>query len=60
VNSTVIAQPHRLGQPWVRIVPGVFRVGTTFSGCYVVEDVGAYTFFDVGLPGYWPHISGIF
>ncbi len=58
MNSTVIAQPHRLGQPWVReIVPGVFRVGTTFSGCYVVEDAGAYTFFDVGLPGYWPQMT---
>ena len=49
------AQPARLGQPWVReIVPGVFRVGTTFLGCYAVEDAGAYTFIDVGLPGYWP------
>ena len=58
MNSTVIAQPHRLGQPWVReIVPGVFRVGTTFSGCYAVEDDGAYTFIDVGLRGYWPQIT---
>jgi glyoxylase-like metal-dependent hydrolase (beta-lactamase superfamily II) len=58
VNSTRIAQPRRLGQPWVQeIVPGVFRVGTTFSGCYVVEDDGAYTFIDMGLPGYWPQIT---
>ena len=58
VNSTVSAHPHRLGQPWVReIVPGVFRVGTTFLGCYVVEDAGAYTFIDVGLPGYWRQIT---
>ena len=49
---TRIAPPGRLGQPWVReIVPGVFRVGTTFLGCYAVEDAGAYTFIDVGLPG---------
>ncbi|HEY6314396.1 MAG TPA: hypothetical protein VIY52_26870 [Streptosporangiaceae bacterium] len=33
MNITPIAQPARLGQPWVReIVPGVFRVGTTFLG----------------------------
>jgi glyoxylase-like metal-dependent hydrolase (beta-lactamase superfamily II) len=58
VNSTRIAQPGRLGQPWVReIVPGVFRVGTTFLGCYAVEDAGAYTFIDVGLPGYWPQMT---
>jgi glyoxylase-like metal-dependent hydrolase (beta-lactamase superfamily II) len=58
MSVTQIAQPGRLGQPWVReIVPGVFRVGTTFSGCYVVEDAGAYTFIDVGLPGYWPQIT---
>ena len=48
-----------LGQPWVReIVPGVFRVGTTFLGCYAVDDAGAYTFIDVGLPGYWRQITG--
>jgi len=49
----------KLGQPWVReIVPGVFRVGTTFVGCYAVEDAGAYTFIDAGLPGYWRHMTG--
>ena len=53
MDMTRIAQPGRLGQPWVQeIVPGVFRVGTTFLGCYAVEDAGAYTFIDVGLPGY--------
>ncbi len=58
MNITGIAQPGRLGQPWVReIVPGVFRVGTTFLGCYAVEDAGAYTFIDVGLPGYWPQMT---
>jgi glyoxylase-like metal-dependent hydrolase (beta-lactamase superfamily II) len=58
VTSTRIARPGRLGQPWVQeIVPGVFRVGTTFLGCYVVEDAGAYTFIDVGLPGYWPQMT---
>ena len=58
MNITRIAQPGRLGQPWDReIVPGVFRVGTTFLGCYAVEDAGAYTFIDVGLPGYWPQMT---
>src|ERR1700744_2389858 len=58
MNSTRIAQPRRLGQPWVReIVPGVFRVGTTFLGCYVIEDASAYTFIDVGLPGYWQQMT---
>ena len=60
MTITRIAQPGRLklGQPWVReIVPGVFRVGTTFLGCYAVEDAGAYTFIDVGLPGYWPQMT---
>src|ERR1700740_1459251 len=57
-DITRIGQPGRLGQPWVReIVPGVFRVGTTFLGCYAVEDAGAYTFIDVGLPGYWPQMT---
>ena len=57
MTITRIAQPGRLGQPWVReIVPGDFRVGTTFLGCYAVEDAGAYTFIDVGLPGYWPQM----
>ncbi len=40
------------------IVPGVFRLGTSYVGCYVVEDGGAYTFIDTGLPGYWQHILG--
>ena len=60
MTITRIAHPDRLklGQPWVReIVPGVFRVGTTFLGCYAVEDAGAYTFIDVGLPGYWPQMT---
>lgn len=49
----------KLGQPWIReIVPGVFRVGTTYVGCYVVEDAGAYTFIDAGLPGYWQQMEG--
>jgi glyoxylase-like metal-dependent hydrolase (beta-lactamase superfamily II) len=49
----------KLGQPWVReIVPGVFRVGTTYVGCYAVEDAGAYTFIDAGLPGYWRQMTG--
>lgn len=47
------------GQPWTReIVPGVFRLGTTYVGCYAVEDGGAYTFIDTGLPGYWPQMTG--
>ena len=51
-------QGMRSGQPWVReIVPGVFRLGTTYVGCYVVEDAGAYTFIDTGLPGYWRQIT---
>jgi glyoxylase-like metal-dependent hydrolase (beta-lactamase superfamily II) len=49
----------KLGRPWVReIVPGVFRVGTTYVGCYAVEDAGAYTFIDTGLPGYWAQMTG--
>jgi len=49
----------RLWRPWVReIAPGVFRVGTNFVGCYAVEDAGAYTFIDAGLPGYWQHMAG--
>jgi len=49
----------KLGQPWTReIVPGVFRVGTTYVGCYALEDAGAYTFVDTGLPGYWEQMVG--
>ncbi len=49
----------KLGQPWVReIVPGIFRVGTTYVGCYAVEEAGAYTFIDAGLPGYWRQMTG--
>lgn len=45
------------GQLWTReIVPGVFRLGTAFVGCYAVEDAGAYTFVDTGVPGYWAQI----
>lgn len=48
-----------LSQYWTReIVPGVHRLGTTYVGCYVVEDAGACTFIDTGLPGYWQHILG--
>ena len=49
----------KLGQPWTReIVPGVFRVGTTYVGCYALEDAGAFTFIDTGLPGYWEQMVG--
>jgi glyoxylase-like metal-dependent hydrolase (beta-lactamase superfamily II) len=27
-------------------------------GCYAVEDAGAYTFIDAGLPGYWQQMTG--
>ena len=40
------------------IAPGVFRVGTTYLGCYAIEDRGAYTFVDTGLPGYWEQMAG--
>jgi glyoxylase-like metal-dependent hydrolase (beta-lactamase superfamily II) len=57
-EPSVQSQPVKLGQPWTReIVPGVFRVGTTFVGCYVIEDAGAYTFVDAGLPGYWRQMT---
>lgn len=49
----------KVGQRWTReIVEGVFRLGTTYVGCYAVEDAGAYTFFDTGLPGYWHQMVG--
>jgi glyoxylase-like metal-dependent hydrolase (beta-lactamase superfamily II) len=49
----------KLGQPWTReIAPGVFRVGTTYVGCYAVEDAGAYTLVDTGLPGHWEQLVG--
>jgi glyoxylase-like metal-dependent hydrolase (beta-lactamase superfamily II) len=49
----------KLGQPSTReIVPGVFRLGTPYIGCYAVEDAGAYTFVDTGLPGYWEQMIG--
>jgi glyoxylase-like metal-dependent hydrolase (beta-lactamase superfamily II) len=49
----------RLGRPWsAEIAPGVFRLGTPFVGCYAVEDGGAYTFIDAGLPGYWEQMAG--
>lgn len=48
----------KLGQQWVReIVRGVFRLGTTYVGCYAVEDAGAYTFIDTGLAGYWRQMT---
>lgn len=48
-----------LGKRWsAEIVPGVFRLGTPFVGCYAVEEDGAYTFIDAGLPGYWEQITG--
>lgn len=49
----------KLGQLWSReITPGVFRLGTTYVGWYAVEDAGAYTFIDTGMPGYWEQIVG--
>lgn len=46
-----------LDKPWTReIVPNVHRLGTTYVGCYVIEDAGAFTFVDTGLPGYWQQI----
>ncbi len=36
----------------------MFRLGTPFVGCYAVEDGGAYTFIDAGLPGYWEQMAG--
>lgn len=48
----------KLGQPWSReIAPGVFRLGTAYVGWYAVEDAGAYTFVDTGLPGYWAQMA---
>jgi glyoxylase-like metal-dependent hydrolase (beta-lactamase superfamily II) len=49
----------KLGQPWTgEIAPGVFRVGTAYVGCYAVEETGAYTFVDTGLPGHWQQLVG--
>jgi glyoxylase-like metal-dependent hydrolase (beta-lactamase superfamily II) len=49
----------KLGQAWTReIAPGVFRLGTTYVGLYTVEDRGAYTFINAGMPGYWEQMAG--
>jgi glyoxylase-like metal-dependent hydrolase (beta-lactamase superfamily II) len=51
--------PVKLGQQWIgEVAPGVYRLGTTYVGCYAVEEAGAYTFFDTGLPGYWQQMVG--
>jgi glyoxylase-like metal-dependent hydrolase (beta-lactamase superfamily II) len=48
----------KFGQPVMReIVPGVFRLGTTYVGYYALEEAGAYTFIDAGLPGYWQQMT---
>jgi glyoxylase-like metal-dependent hydrolase (beta-lactamase superfamily II) len=49
----------KLTQAWTReIAPGVFRLGTTYVGLYALEDAGAYTFIDAGMPGYWEQMAG--
>lgn len=49
----------KLGQPWTgEVAPGVFRLGTTYVGWYAVQDAGAYTFVDAGLPGHWAQMAG--
>jgi glyoxylase-like metal-dependent hydrolase (beta-lactamase superfamily II) len=49
----------KLGQPWTReVAPGVVRVGTTYVGCYAVEEAGAYTLVDTGLAGHWEQLVG--
>lgn len=54
VANVTGATAGKLEQPRIlRIAPGVFRLGTPYVGCYAVEEAGAYTFFDTGLPGYW-------
>jgi hypothetical protein len=36
---------------WIReVVPGAFRVGTTYVGCYAVKDAGASTLSTRGCP----------
>lgn len=48
----------RLGRLWTgEIARGVVRVGTAYVGCYAVEESGAFTFIDTGLPGYWQQIA---
>ena len=37
---------------------GVYRLGTTWIGFYLLEEGGKYTLIDSGLPGYWDHLVG--
>ena len=37
---------------------GIFRLGTTYVGFYLLEEDGKYTLIDSGLPGYWDHLVG--
>lgn len=37
----------------MEIAPGIRRIGSTKVNVYLVEDAGAITVIDAGLPGYW-------
>jgi len=37
----------------VEIAPGIRRIGNGMVNCYIVEDGGALTLVDAGLPAYW-------
>jgi glyoxylase-like metal-dependent hydrolase (beta-lactamase superfamily II) len=40
----------------VEVAKGLHRLGSPFVNWYVVEDAGAFTVFDTGLPGYWSQL----
>src|SRR5262245_59116724 len=41
----------------MEIVKGIRRVGSTKVNVYLVEEAGAVTIIDAGLPGYWSDVA---
>src|ERR671911_229535 len=48
---------HPRGDDWMRLAPGLHRIGSDVVNVYLIEDAAGITIVDAGLPGHWRELE---
>jgi glyoxylase-like metal-dependent hydrolase (beta-lactamase superfamily II) len=51
------ARVHLRGDAWMRLAPGLHRIGSDVVNVYLIEDAAGITIVDAGLPGHWRELE---
>ena len=57
LNMASPARVHLRGDAWMRLAPGLHRIGSDVVNVYLIEDAAGITIVDAGLPGHWRELE---